>query len=921
MRPIRLTMSAFGPYAGKQVLEMDSLGTGGLYLITGDTGAGKTTIFDAITFALYGEPSGDNRSASMLRSKYAAPDTPTDVELVFEYAGKQYTVKRSPEYTRRKTRGEGETKQAASAELYLPDGTVETKQTSVNQRITGILGVNREQFRQIAMIAQGDFLKLLLADTTERQKHFREIFRTGIYQQLQDRLKEETANVSRERENRKNSTRQYVRGILCAEDDPLEGEVTRAKNEDMLTEDIVDLLNRLIERDGKEEETAEEELAGMNRRAEELTRRLTRAEEQRKARTEIEAARMERTAKEAEKDALEAAVAREKGRTKELEEKTAETARIRDELPAYRQAEIRRAEIASEEAMLNKKKEEKEKLGQDALRIAGELQAMKNERQPLETAGEDRDRLKREEEQERERGTKLRTLQQKLEQLEELRRAARQAREEYLGAENEAAERLREAEDKRRAFNREQAGIMAEQLQDGEPCPVCGAVHHPHKAEKSENAPSEADVRNAEKRAREAQKTATDKSAKSGTAAGNVQAAEEAARQQAAEMLGEILLEDAAEKISSQLEEARDHFRILKEKIQAEENRVARREQLDRLIPAKEKELEAKNAEAGGADVAAASLTAALNEKRLNADAEEKKLRFAGRRAAEDRIRELEKETADMKAAADQARNALEEWKRRMAGLQARIEQCEKLISDAENIDAEACKAEQQELNARRDMCTRRLSEVNHRRESNTAAQRNILETADAMAELDRKWQQVNALSATANGKLQGKDKVMLETYIQMTYFDRILRRANIHLMQMSSGQYELKRRETAGDMRAQSGLDLDVTDHYNGSSRSVKTLSGGESFIASLSLALGLSEEIQAGAGGIRLDTMFVDEGFGSLDEETLQHAMRALNSLTESNRLIGIISHVSELRREIDRQIVVKKERSGGSTASIQI
>ena len=167
MRPIRLTMSAFGPYAGKQVLEMESLGTGGLYLITGDTGAGKTTIFDAITFALYGEPSGDNRSASMLRSKYAAPDTPTDVELVFEYAGKQYTVKRSPEYTRRKTRGEGETKQAASAELYLPDGTVETKQTSVNQRIAGILGVNREQFRQIAMIAQGDFLKLLLADTTD----------------------------------------------------------------------------------------------------------------------------------------------------------------------------------------------------------------------------------------------------------------------------------------------------------------------------------------------------------------------------------------------------------------------------------------------------------------------------------------------------------------------------------------------------------------------------------------------------------------------------------------------------------------------------------------------------------------------------------------------------------------------------------
>ena len=159
----------------------------------------------------------------------------------------------------------------------------------------------------------------------------------------------------------------------------------------------------------------------------------------------------------------------------------------------------------------------------------------------------------------------------------------------------------------------------------------------------------------------------------------------------------------------------------------------------------------------------------------------------------------------------------------------------------------------------------------------------------------------------------------MLETYVQMHFFDRILRRANVHLMQMSSGRYDLVRRETAENLRSQSGLDLDVIDHTNGSTRSVKSLSGGESFIASLSLALGLSEEIQASAGGIRLDTLFVDEGFGSLDEETLRQAMRALNGLTQGSRLIGIISHVAELRREIDRQIVVRKEKAGGSTVSI--
>ena len=185
---------------------------------------------------------------------------------------------------------------------------------------------------------------------------------------------------------------------------------------------------------------------------------------------------------------------------------------------------------------------------------------------------------------------------------------------------------------------------------------------------------------------------------------------------------------------------------------------------------------------------------------------------------------------------------------------------------------------------------------------------------------MDEQVNMIAPLSDTVNGTLSGhKQHIMLETFVQMTYFDRILRRANVHLMRMSAGQYELVRRETPEDYRSMSGLDLDVTDHYNGTARSVKTLSGGESFIASLSLALGLSEEIQHTASGIRLDTMFVDEGFGSLDEDTLQQAMRALQGLTEGNRLVGIISHVSELRRAIDRQIVVTKEKSGGSRVEI--
>ena len=196
---------------------------------------------------------------------------------------------------------------------------------------------------------------------------------------------------------------------------------------------------------------------------------------------------------------------------------------------------------------------------------------------------------------------------------------------------------------------------------------------------------------------------------------------------------------------------------------------------------------------------------------------------------------------------------------------------------------------------------------------------RQIEKKSAAIADVEKRWMMVGPLADTANGNLSGREKIMLETYVQMAYFDRIIERANTRFMVMSGGQYELKRRREADNNRSQSGLSLDVVDHYNGTERSVKTLSGGESFKASLSLALGLSDEIQASAGGIQLDTMFVDEGFGSLDEESLQQAMRALNGLAEGNRLVGIISHVPELREKIDRQIIVRKDRSGGSRVEV--
>ena len=249
MRPIKLTVSAFGPYAGKTVLDLDKLGENGLYLITGDTGAGKTTIFDAITYALYGEASGDNREPSMFRSKYAEATTPTEVELVFSYAGKTYTVKRNPEYERPKSRGEGFTTQKAEVQLKYPDGRVVTKQRDVDNAIRDIMGINRSQFLQIAMIAQGDFLKLLLAPTEERKKIFRQIFKTQLYQDLQDRLKKESGQLNDKCDAAHNSIKQYIDGITCDENDVLSIEVEKAKNGLLPAKDVMDLIDRLLTQD------------------------------------------------------------------------------------------------------------------------------------------------------------------------------------------------------------------------------------------------------------------------------------------------------------------------------------------------------------------------------------------------------------------------------------------------------------------------------------------------------------------------------------------------------------------------------------------------------------------------------------------------------------------------------------------------
>ena len=374
-------------------------------------------------------------------------------------------------------------------------------------------------------------------------------------------------------------------------------------------------------------------------------------------------------------------------------------------------------------------------------------------------------------------------------------------------------------------------------------------------------------------------------------------------------------------KVALLVHETKQELLRLRDSLGEIEKKLRRKAELDRVIPEHEKREKILQEQLRELD--AAIMLGEEKEKNLQEQktALEEKLLFDGKKGAEAAIAARAEELTAMKQALEKAESSYREAKETVTVLSGKIDQLKAQLADGELPDLEKERSRKVEVGKLRGELLNDRTRIHSRLDANRRIKEAISVKQKDITEIENKWIFVKSLSDTANGTVSGKEKVMLETYVQMTYFDRIISRANTRFMVMSGGQYELQRRKDAGNNRSQSGLELDVIDHYNGTLRSVKTLSGGESFKASLSLALGLSDEIQSSAGGIRLDTMFVDEGFGSLDEESLQQAIAALYDLTEGERLVGIISHVGELKERIDKQIVVRKDRSGGSRVEIRV
>lgn len=950
MRPEKLTISAFGPYADKTEIDFSRLGEGGLYLITGDTGAGKTTIFDAITFALYGQASGQVRDSAMFRSKYADIETETFVEFVFSYQGKKYQVFRSPEYMAPKKRGTGLTLRKAEAQLIYPDERQPvTKARDVTRAIEELLGLDYEQFTQIAMIAQGDFQKLLFAGTVQRGEIFRQIFHTGLYQQVQLKLKDAARSRYKDYDEMRRSIAQYLDGVKFWQAEGTEAEefteLKKVKFEGKL-ERSLDLLKSFIdEGESREEELLKQEQE-VDQKLHAMEKKLHLSAQKRslEQKREFAGKQLEKVLPELEKISAEAE--KYKDTDKKCEELGLLIREKQEQLKKYQVLEQLQKELGEIGAQLEKCKTQQEVNIRHEQQLHKDMEQLKQERSQLENSELDLQKAITEKEKRTQRKTELNGLETGIREFRSLYEATKEQQKKYQDAYEKAQQQREYYQQIFHSFLDAQAGLLAQELKENEPCPVCGSLSHPHPRRISPGGTVTQETLDNEKiKLDKLEKFSVDQSLE----AGKLKERSNASWRQIVTS-AEELLEDFQEfrketkngngqagdfmtvwnqmifMINREKEQCEKLLAESDRKIRKAQENIKRRKTAEKLLEDLEKEKEKLQEKKNFCDREQAGLTikASENEKQQKNVAEEIRQTHLedGKEVLEKEIKEKKQEYIDLKENSRKIKENLERFQAEKERITSTIKTLEEQQKEIGEIREEEIREQYSESTAQKTELAEKRKELFSIQSGNLEIYQKVQKRREEMSKAEKEYVWMKNLSDTANGSLNGKAKIELETYIQMAYFDRILRRANLRLLTMSSGQYELKRQEQSENRKEKAGLDLNVVDHYNGTERSVKTLSGGESFQASLSLALGLSDEIQASAGGIRLDSMFVDEGFGSLDEEALSQAVKALSSLADGHRMVGIISHVAELKERIENKIIVTKQCTGkGVGSSIKI
>lgn len=923
MKPLKLTMSAFGSYAGKNVIDFTGQQQG-IFLITGDTGAGKTTIFDAITYALYNQTSGGERNGNMMRSQYAQPEAETYVELEFLYRGQTYRVRRNPDYKITKTLKNGkirEQKVPHSVELTLPDGTVfPEKKNATDAKIIEILGLTADQFSQIVMIAQGDFLKLLYTKSDERKMIFSKLFRTDIYWKIQENLRRKSMEMDeRIQENDRAFEQEKSRIILLPESEELP---------------LDELVERLRER--LKDALKEQNLRRAN--VEELNKKITKYEEINKLFVSLE--KIRQTGKE-----LEARQAESKERRQQIENaRKADKVLVAEQQNLRQQQEVEQSAqaiakmtetLANNQEMFETLKTQQQEAEAKQKREAADIQkkmlaleqsfpsyeALQNarsEEQQAKKVWEDLGKTSEESFHKKKAGiAALKEQQKQQEQVVE------QTKKNWEQTSLSASESAKHYEHMYEAFLKEQAGILAENLSAGCPCPVCGSTVHPDPAKLSDHAVTELEVEQAKKTraaaeekrdmayaAFEAEKTEKQKLAQAvEKEEADFVLAQTIAKQQRKEAeQNYVSLQKIAEQIREKLvypslAEAKKQYAAMQKALEAAEQEIERKRQK------------------------VSELAEAMNTLKGQKLAEEENQKTAKKLAAKtekEYAKLLEKsgfvseETYHLAILPERSRSKLEreekEYESQCLRQQSEQKLLEKQVSGKTYTDTtelnEQLKAEKQALKE----AEKTYMELHTAYENDRSVLQNCAVYLEKGKKLESEDQVIKSLSKTANGRLSGSAKIDFETYIQRQYFKQIIHEANKRLLTMSNHQFILKLKEEANTGRkTNEGLDLSVYSLVTDSERDVKTLSGGESFLAALAMALGLSDIVERSAGAIHPDMMFIDEGFGSLDAQSRQQAIEVLAELAGDSRMVGIISHVTELKEQIDRKLVVSRTDKG--------
>ncbi len=862
MRPIELKMSAFGPYAGTETVDFSQFGPGCLFLVTGDTGAGKTSVFDAISFALYGEASGRTRETKGFHSDFAPRSAETCVELKFEHEGKIYTAWRSPAYMVPKRDGSGERLHAAKAELTCEDGRSWSSVRDVNQAIREILGLSAEQYAQVVMIAQGEFQRILLAKSDERRVLLSRLFNTQIYQEIEQCLRERNREALAEVNAARQEFSAVCSRVLPDEEDG-EALMQRMQSPECADE-VIALLSAQIARETQAHAGIVEELNRLGLASGALREELARSDAQNAGVAQLREVEQRR---------------------KSVTERKPEIERMQAELDSAERAEPLRAveeRLRREEAELN--------------RLAGELQTAQKKceqadvqrrcaAQALAQAAQklpEREKLNL-------RAEQLNAL---LPKFKQARDAANDAKRTKAAAASAITELQRTEENYHRLhalYLMDQAGILAEALRPNEPCPVCGSTVHPHPAAHIENAPDKAAVDAAAARQSKAARNAEAASAAS------------AATQEKLRAMLTALGGDDPENLSKREQDLRREC----EACRAEAERI-RAEHAAADAAAKEAEREES-----AADAHLDALNSALQQR--SASAEEAGNLFKNGLGdsgfdSEQSWRNALRTDAQRRM----LRREIEDWRAECQALAARQADLQKLWGDRETVDVGALRTALNAQGAQIAALDAREHALLNRCEQNRVALNALKKCEKRLTIAQESFGNVNVLYQTAAGQLGGANKLPFENYILQYYFTRVIAAANRRLERMSDGRYLLRSKiESVGNTK--SGLGLWVLDANTNQEREVSSLSGGETFVASLSLALGFADVVQAESGSVRVDAVFIDEGFGSLDEDTLRRALTTLENLTGGDRLVGVISHVAELRDYIEPRIVVEKTLRG--------